>query len=99
MKRERRVVLLLFLFALPALAGNSPPVVAVLSSQSGPYLEAFAAFQQELGRSVPVVPLEKDAPRLPPGTRTVVAFGGKAALAAYPSDVNLVYCLAPGVTV
>lgn len=71
-------------------------VVAVLSSAGGAYIEAFSAFQAEYGEAVPVFDASVEAPRLPAGARTVVAFGGKAASIKYPPGLELVYAIAPG---
>lgn len=71
-------------------------VVAVLSSAGGAYMEAFSSFQAEYGAAVPVFDASAEAPRLPAGARTVVAFGGKAASLKYPPGLALVYAIAPG---
>ena len=72
---------------------------AVLSSGGGAYLEAFSAFRDAFGGNMEYTDLSKGKPDLPPGIRTVVAFGGKAAHHPYPHASNIVYCLAPGVYV
>ena len=74
-------------------AGNT---AAVLSSGGSAYLEAFSAFQAAYGAEVPFYDLSKGKADLPAGTRTVVAFGGKAAAYQYPPGIQLVYCMAPG---
>lgn len=92
------LLLVVLLGPLPrAAAGqDSPPVVAVLSSQSGPYAEALAGFRQEWGSEVPVLILgSSDRPNIPHGVQTVVAFGGKAVTAKYPSSLDLIYCMSP----
>jgi len=77
--------------ARPAAAGE---IAAVLSSKAGPYDAAYKAFAAALGREVPVVTLPR---RLPDdGTRVIVAFGGEAALQAYPKGTIVIACLAPG---
>lgn len=77
-----------------AAAGDT---AAVLSSGGGAYLEAFTAFRDAFGGKVDYTDLSKRKPDLHEGTRTVVAFGGKAANHPYPPDTNIVYCMAPGV--
>jgi ABC transporter substrate binding protein len=71
-------------------------VVAVLSSKSGPYQQAFEGFQQSFGPSVSYN-LAEDEPKIPAGTRIIIAIGGKAAHYPYPSGHLLIYCLTPGV--
>lgn len=82
------------LAAAPARAAER--TVAVLSSAGGAYMEAFSAFQAAYGSGVAHFDASREKPVLPPGTRTVVAFGAKAAAQAYPPGVNLVYAMAPG---
>jgi putative ABC transport system substrate-binding protein len=79
--------------------GSDDGVVAVLSSHSGPYQQAFEGFQQAFGHSIPSFALSDGTPRIPSGTRVILAIGGKAALYSYPSGPLLVYCLAPGTKV
>lgn len=78
----------------PARAADE--VVAVLSSSGGAYMEAFSAFQAEYGAAVRAFDASAETPRIPAGTRTVVAFGGKASGLNYPPGVALVYTIAPG---
>lgn len=73
-------------------------VVAVLSSELGPYREAFEGLQEALGHSVPSIPLTEGPPRISLETRVVVAFGGKAAQWSYPDRIVLIYGMAPGTT-
>lgn len=80
-------------------AAPPPAVVAVLSRAEGVYMEAFSAFQAAYGADIPHYDLSRSAPDLPPQVRTVVAFGGKAAAWSYPSRVDLVYAMAPGLIV
>jgi hypothetical protein len=83
--------------ALPARAsGADDAVVAVLSSNSGPYQQAFQGFQQAFGSAIPSYTLSEGKPTIPSRARVIVAFGGKAALAHYPMHGTLIYCLAPG---
>ncbi len=91
--RPAALALLLASGARPAAAGG---VAAVLSYDGGAYLEAFSAFREAYGKEVPRFDISAGKPELPPGTDIVVAFGGKAASYRYPSDVTVVYCLAPG---
>lgn len=77
--------------------GWAQDVVAVLSSNLVPYREALEGFQEVFGESVPTYNLSENSPKLPPGTRVVVSFGGKAALFPYPEAVTLIYAMAPGI--
>ena len=85
------------LLSVPFSAWSQGAVTVVLSSGLGPYGEAYAGFIEAFGQPDRLVNLKKDLFQLSVNTRVVVAFGGKAALLAYPDDVTLVYCLAPGV--
>ena len=84
---------LLLACAAPASAGNT---VAALSSGSAAYLEAFSAFQTAYGAAVPYYDISQKKADIPTGTRTIVAFGGRAANQAYDPGINLIYCMAPG---
>jgi len=86
----------LTLLCAPAQAAPQGGVAAVLSKDSGFYLEAFSAFQAGYGAEVRRFDASKGAPALPPGADTVVAFGARAASQDYPAHVNLVYCMSPG---
>jgi putative ABC transport system substrate-binding protein len=77
-------------------AGSAHEIVAVLSSDLGPYKEAFEGFQEGFGQSVRSYNLSGDKFKVDADTRLVVAIGGKAALFPYPEHTNLIYCLAPG---
>jgi len=71
-------------------------VVAVLSSDMGPYQDALAGFRETLGEPFTVVHLARehlDNSALP---LVVVAFGGKAATQKYAPGTVLIYCMAPG---
>jgi len=70
-------------------------VLAVLSSDSSYYREAYEGFSAEWGSTVPAVVLGVDAP--PAGRPdAVVAFGSRAALREWPGVPLLETCLAPG---
>lgn len=84
------------LFFSAARAAAEEDLVAVLSSGSGAYMEAFSAFQAAYGAGVRYYDASKKKPVITPAARTVVAFGSKAASQDYPSQVNVVYCMAPG---
>ncbi|MDT8287414.1 MAG: ABC transporter substrate binding protein [Elusimicrobiales bacterium] len=88
-----RALALMFAAAGPLSADDT---VAVLSDTSGVYMEAFSAFQKGHGKKVSYFDVSKKRPVIPFGTRTVVAFGSRAAAQEYPPDVNLVYTMAPG---
>lgn len=79
---------------ITAVAAES--VVAIVSSETGPYQDALAGLKQELGESVPTFFLSRGEPQIPNSVRVVVAFGAKAALRNYPDQAVLVYALAPG---
>lgn len=73
------------------LAGD---IAAVLSSDSGPYAEAYSAFRIELGEPSELYDLSK------PGTAVedaayVAVFGAKGASLRYPEGTHLVYALTP----
>ena len=80
----------------PALAQD---VVAVLSSDSPPYKEALAGFEESYGHPVPTYTLSKGDFRLQESPRVIVTFGGKAALHPYPRGTTLIYALAAGILV
>lgn len=82
---------------IPLHAESNGDVAAVLSSDLAPYREAYTAFQKSLQREVPMFLLPRGDPAITAQTRVVVAFGGKASLVKYPSQVTLISCLAPGV--
>ncbi len=77
-------------------AVRAQEVVAVLSSSAGPYQAAYDNFQREFGSPVPAFRLPRAKPEIGSGTRVVVAFGGEAALQAYPKGTIVIACLAPG---
>lgn len=87
----------LFFSAAPAYAGAPKTTVAVLSMQSGAYMEAFSAFQAAYGGEVSHYDLSRQTPDMNGGTKLLVAFGGKAANYPYPGGIDIIYCLAPGV--
>lgn len=84
---------LLIAAAGPLAAGDT---VAVLAEASGVYMEAFSAFQDSYGEKIPYFDISRKKPVIPPGTRTVVAFGAEAAMNHYPAGLELVYAMAPG---
>lgn len=82
-------------------AQASPPscgaqeIAAVIGSSKGPFQAAYDAFVGTLGREVPTARLPGG--RLPgDGARVIVAFGGEAALQAYPDSAVVIACLSPG---
>jgi putative tryptophan/tyrosine transport system substrate-binding protein len=92
--------LLAFLYPVSPVLGTDESVVAVLSSPSAPYREAFEGFQEAFGRTIPSVTLSEKEPKISSRTRVIVAIGGKAALyRQYPEQALLIYCLAPGIRV
>lgn len=93
--RRRRAALLAFALSCAASArASAANVLAVLSSDSGHYRQAYEGFQEAWGSSVPVVVL---GAAVPPGPRdAIVAFGSRAALSEETQGPLLVTCLAPG---
>ncbi len=79
-----------------AAPARAEEVVAVLSARSGPYLEAYQAFEESFGR-VDALTASQGETALDEGVRVVVTFGGRAAQQRYPADVAVIRCLAPGV--
>ena len=75
-----------------ALAGD---MAAVLSSNTGPYAEAYAAFRAELGVPFDLHDLSKAGVTAPEDVGYAVAFGAKAAALEYPPGTHLVYALTP----
>jgi hypothetical protein len=69
-------------------------VLAVLSSDSGHYRQAYEGFQEEWGSSVPYALSDAGMPSSRPDA--IVAFGSRAALADWPAATLLETCLAPG---
>lgn len=96
MNRETRIfcglAALLCCRALPSAAGE---VAAVLSSDSGHYSDAYAAFKA--GPNGGAERLDASAPGFTPpaDVKYVAAFGVKAAALRYPPGTRLVYALAP----
>lgn len=89
-----------FLLSAAAAHGAAPrTTVAVLSVNSGAYLEAFSAFQAAYGGEVAYYDLSSQKPELDKAAGLFVAFGGKAANYTYPAGINIIYCLAPGLLV
>jgi hypothetical protein len=86
--------LLLYAALAAAPAAPAQEVLAVLSSAPGPYQGAFDGFVKALGREASSVRLPSRLPSA--AARVVVAFGGEAALQAYPESATLIACLAPG---
>jgi putative tryptophan/tyrosine transport system substrate-binding protein len=89
-----------FLCASVQLSHAADGVVVVLASNSGPYREALQGFQDVFGNASAIHSLTDGTPKIPSGTRVIVAIGGKAALyGQYPPQATLVYCLAPGTNI
>ena len=101
LKRDHRKTLFHVLCAAIALltsaAWAEDHVVAVLSGNSAPYIEAYNGFQENNGAPAETYRLwENDTVRPPSHTQLVVTFGGTAAHKSYPADAGLLYCMAPG---
>ena len=73
-------------------------VVGVLSYELAPFQEAWKGFQDAFNAPAEVIHLAKEPLHLHGEPRVIVAFGGKAALAKYPGNSTLIYCMAPGTT-
>jgi hypothetical protein len=71
-------------------------VLAVLSAKLGPYQEAYQGLQDVLAGPMTPVYLPANNLKAEGAGRTIIAFGGEAAVQPYPSDSPLIYCLAPG---
>src|SRR6266850_3055059 len=75
-------------------------VMVVLGSDTQPYQEALAGFEEGYRGISKVMRLSEGAPSVSDDTRVIVAIGGKAALYRYDSPKALfIYCLAPGIAV
>jgi len=70
-------------------------LAAVLSSNSGPYAEAYAAFKAELGLPVDLYDLSKTGTEAPQEQVYAAVFGAKAAALGYPAGSHIVYALTP----
>ncbi len=89
--------LLILLGAAQAYGASSEGTVALLSMESGAYMEAFSAFQAAYGGEVRHYDLSAKSPRLGGETRILVTFGGKAADYPHPEGISVVYAMAPGI--
>jgi putative tryptophan/tyrosine transport system substrate-binding protein len=96
MKRSPAFLLAFFFLTAPAVGHAKEEVLAVLSSDMGPYQEAFAGFQEIFGEPVEVKYLTSAPLHFRGQPRLVITFGGKAALQKYPEGSVLIYCMAPG---
>jgi len=95
MSRRRGGALLAAALALAcAVPAGASGVLAVLSSDSGHYRQAYEGFQEAWGSSVPFILLGEPMPAVP--RDAIVAFGSRAALKEGPVAPLLVTCLAPG---
>lgn len=78
--------------AAPARAGD---LAAVVSSQAGPYAEAYAAFKAALAVQADLHDASSPGFEPPEDARYVAAFGARAAALDYTPGVHGVYALAP----
>jgi hypothetical protein len=76
-------------------AASSGDIAAVLSSNTGPYAEAYAAFRAELGAPIDLYDLAKPGQTGPDEGGYAAAFGAKAAALEYPPGTHIVYALTP----
>lgn len=79
----------------PAAGGE---VVAVLSSDSGHYLEAYAAFKEAFPGEADMLDASVRDFKLPEDVRYAAAFGARATALKYPPGTHIVYALAPVVS-
>jgi len=82
---------------LSAAALHASDLAVVVSYDSGPYGEAYAAFRAALSPGIPADYYDASKPGFTPpeDTRYAVAFGARAAAMDYPPGTHLVYALAP----
>jgi len=73
--------------------GRAQEVVAVLSSDSQYYLEAFHGFQDAWGHPITSFNMRTETPVITEKTKLVVAFGGKASSQRYPDKTLVVSCM------
>lgn len=76
-------------------AASGETLAAVLSSDSGPYAEAYAAFRSEMDEPFDLYDLSKPGTAFPQDAEYAIAFGAKAAALDYPHVTRLVYALTP----
>ena len=93
--RRTASVALLVAACLRPLAAEDPEIVAVLSSELPPYLEAVEGFQEAFSAPVPVLHPKNLSSEGLPRARVIVAFGGKAASLEYPEGTLVIACMAP----
>ena len=91
----RGVLVLVTAGLASGLAAAGERVLVLAGSDTRAYREAVDAFASSYGPDVDVVFLSKDPAIAVGGRRTVVAFGGQAAMKAAEAR-HLVYCMAPG---
>lgn len=85
----------LLLLPRPAAGGE---VAAVLSSNSGHYLEAYAAFKAAFPGEADVLDASVRDFKLPEDVHYAAAFGARATALKYPPGTHLVYALSPVVS-
>lgn len=95
-RRYQFYLIVMVLWGATMGVGSAQEVMAVLSSDVGPYREALEGFRESLGQTFSSVKLTEENPKITPEVRVIVAFGGKAAQLHYPDRIVLIYCLAPG---
>lgn len=82
---------------LLAAAAGAEEIAGVISSDSGPYAEAYAAFKAELGLQHASYDASRPGFVPPDDSRFAAAFGARAAAADYPPGTHGVYALAPSI--
>ena len=70
-------------------------MAAVVSSNAGPYTEAYSAFKTAMVLPMDFYDVSKPGFAPPEDIKYAVAFGAKAAAVEYPPATHLVYALAP----
>jgi len=83
------------LLLLPACASSAAELAAIVSSDSGAYAEAYAAFKAEIKLPFDFYDASKPGFSPPEDIKYAVAFGARAAALEYPPGTHLVYALAP----
>jgi hypothetical protein len=77
----------------PALAAGD--ISAFVSSESGPYAEAYQGFKAALGQPSDLYDVSAAGFSVPDDIRYAVAFGARAAAIEYPPGTHVVHALAP----
>ena len=93
--KKRRLALLAALCLLAPVTARAADLAAVVSSNSGPYAQAYAAFRAALKHPMDFYDASKPGFTPPEDARYAVAFGARAVAADYQPGTRGVYALAP----